>query len=153
MRQGSGGYVQNFILGGHFWGALGGGGLDCGQYQILTDPRNGLKNPNMNFGNDRSHRLGGVSWQTDIRQTDRRLTDDRQTDDRRQTYDRQTDKSNPSVPYDTFDCFAGLINKVDMQFPHILQWKLHTQGCEILGGTKRKLCNKFQVDICKTKKR
>ena len=69
MRQGSGGYVQNFksirqkikifILGGHFWGA-GGGGLDCGQYQILTDPRNGLKNPNMNFGNDRSHRLGGV---------------------------------------------------------------------------------------------
>ena len=70
MRQGSGGYVQNFksirqkikifILGGHFWGAFGGGGLDCGQYQILTDPRNGLKNPNMNFGNDRSHRLGGV---------------------------------------------------------------------------------------------
>ena len=43
-----------------FWGALGGGGLDCSQYQILTDPRNGLKNPNMNFGNDRSHRLGGV---------------------------------------------------------------------------------------------
>ena len=61
MRQGSGGYVQNFILGGHFWGAMGGGGLDCGQYQILTDPRNGLKNPNMNFGNDRFHRLGGVS--------------------------------------------------------------------------------------------
>ena len=65
MRQGSGGYVQNFksyvkikilILGG----VLGGGGLDCGQYQILTDPRNGLKNPNMNFGNDRSQRLGGV---------------------------------------------------------------------------------------------
>ena len=23
--------------------------------------------------------------------------------------DRQTDKSNPSVPYDTFACFAGLI--------------------------------------------
>ena len=40
-----------------FWG---GGGLDCGQYQILTDPCNGLKNPNMNLGNDRSHRLGGV---------------------------------------------------------------------------------------------
>ena len=65
MRQGSGGYVQNFksirqkikifILGG-----IGGGGLDCSQYQILTDPRSGLKNPNMNFGNDRSHRLGGV---------------------------------------------------------------------------------------------
>ena len=34
---------------------------------------------------------------------------DRQTD-RRQT-DRQTEKSNPSVPYDTFACFAGLINK------------------------------------------
>ena len=70
MRQGSGGYVQNFksirqkikffILGVIFGGALGGGGLDCGQYQILTDPRNGLKNPNMNFGNDQSHRLGGV---------------------------------------------------------------------------------------------
>ena len=45
-----------------FWGGgrWGGGGLDCSQYQILTDPRNGLKNPNMNFGNDRSHRLGGV---------------------------------------------------------------------------------------------
>ena len=67
MRQGSGGYVQNFksihrkikifILGGSF---LGDGGLDCCQYQILTDPRNGLKNPNMNFGNDQSHRLGGV---------------------------------------------------------------------------------------------
>ena len=73
MRQGSGGYVQNFrsirqkinilILGGHFFwggGALGGRGLDCGQYQFLTDPRSGLKKPNMNFGNDRSYRLGGV---------------------------------------------------------------------------------------------
>ena len=74
MRQGSGDYVQNFksvrqkikffILRGHFFlgggGALGGGGLDCGQYQILTDPRNVLKNSNMHFGNDRSHRLGGV---------------------------------------------------------------------------------------------
>ena len=65
MRQGSGGYVQNFksirqkiIF--FFWGGGGGGRLDCGQYQILTDPRNGLKNPNMNFDNDRSHRLGGV---------------------------------------------------------------------------------------------
>ena len=67
MRQGSGGYVQNFksvrqkiknfILGGHF---LGGGGLDCGQYRILTDPRNGLKNLCTHFGNDRCHRLGGV---------------------------------------------------------------------------------------------
>ena len=67
---GSGGYVQNFksirqkiknfILGVIFEGALGCEGLDCGQYQILTDPRNGLKNPNMNFGNDQSHRLGGV---------------------------------------------------------------------------------------------
>ena len=54
-------YVKKYKF--SFWGAiffLGGGGLDCGQYQILTDPRNGLKNPNMNFGNDRSHRLGGV---------------------------------------------------------------------------------------------
>ena len=73
MRQGSGGYVQNFksirqkkkknsfcgsFLGGG--GALGGRKLDCGQYQILTDPRNSLKNPNMKFGNDQSHRLGLV---------------------------------------------------------------------------------------------
>ena len=71
--------------------------MDCGQNQILTDPRNGLKNRNMNFGNDQS-----VGWEefddrrTD-RQTDRRLTD------------RQTEKSNPSVPHDTFACFAGLI--------------------------------------------
>ena len=43
------------------WGAgVGGGGLDCGQYQILTDPRNGLKNLCRHFGYDRSHRLGGV---------------------------------------------------------------------------------------------
>ena len=49
------------------WGS---GGLDCSQYQILTDPRNGLKNLCMQFGNDQSHRLGGVWWQTD-RQTDR----------------------------------------------------------------------------------
>ena len=40
-----------------------------------------------------------------------------------------------------------------MQFPYILVWKLHTQACEIVGGTKRKLCKRFQVDICKTKKR
>ena len=70
MRQGSGGYVQNFksicqkikifILGVIFGGTLGGGGLDCGQYQILTDPRNGLKNLCGHFGYDRSHRLGGV---------------------------------------------------------------------------------------------
>ena len=57
---------KNFHFGGviFFWGgeggALGGVGLDCCQYQILNDPRNGLKNTNMNFGNDRSHRLGGV---------------------------------------------------------------------------------------------
>ena len=84
---------KKFHFGESFFFFLGGGGeLDCDQYQILTDPRNGLKNPNMNFGNDRSYRLGGVWWQTDRRQTDR-----------------QTDKSNPSVPYDTFACFAGLI--------------------------------------------
>ena len=39
-----------------------------------------------------------------------------------------------------------------MQFPYILVWKLHTQACEIVAGTKRKPCKKFQVDICKTKK-
>ena len=70
MRQESGGRVQNFksirqkikifILGVIFGGALGSGGLDCGQYQILTDPRNGLKNLCGHFGYDRSHRLGGV---------------------------------------------------------------------------------------------
>ena len=45
------------------------------------------------------------------------------------------------------------MNKVDVQFPYILVWKLHTQACEIVAGTKRKLCKKFQVDICKTKKK
>ena len=39
-----------------------------------------------------------------------------------------------------------------MQLTYILVWKLHTQACEILAETKRKLCKKFQVDICKTKK-
>ena len=48
---------KNFHLGDHF---LGGGGVDCSQYQILTDPRNGLKNLCAHFGNDRSHRLGGA---------------------------------------------------------------------------------------------
>ena len=28
-------------------------------------------------------------------------------------------------------------NKVDVQFPHILVWKLHTQVCEIVAGTKK----------------
>ena len=55
---------KNFHFGGSFFfvggGGLGGGGLDCIQYQILTDLCNGLKNPIMNFGDDRSHRLGGV---------------------------------------------------------------------------------------------
>ena len=41
---------------------------------------------------------------------------DRQTDDR-QT-DRQTENSSPSVPYDTFGCFTGLImiiiKKIDL---------------------------------------
>ena len=26
---------------------------------------------------------------------------------------------------------------VDVQFPHILVWKLHTQACEIVAGTKK----------------
>ena len=70
MRQGSGGYVQNFksirqkiknfILGVIFSGALGVGGLDCSQSQILTEPRNGLKDLCGHFGYDRSHGLGGV---------------------------------------------------------------------------------------------
>ena len=71
MWQGPGGYVQNFksihkktknfhFGGVNFFGGVGGGGLDCGQYQILTDPLNGLKNLFTNFGNGRSHRLGGV---------------------------------------------------------------------------------------------
>ena len=63
-------YVQNFksvrqkikifILRGLFLGGVGAGGLDCGQYQILTDPRNGLKSLCKHFGNNWSHRLGGV---------------------------------------------------------------------------------------------
>ena len=44
------------------------------------------------------------------------------------------------------------IDKIDVQFPHIIVRKLHTKACEIVAGTKRKLCKKFQVDICKTKK-
>ena len=48
---------KNFHFGGHF---LGGVGLDCSQCQILTDPHNGQKNLCMQFGNDRSHRHGGV---------------------------------------------------------------------------------------------
>ena len=43
-------------------------------------------------------------------------------------------------------------NKVDVHFPHILMRKLHTQACEIVAETKKKLCKKFQVDIYKTKK-
>ena len=78
-------------MGGGRWGT---GGFDCGQYQILTDPRNGLKRLCTHFGNDQT---GLIGWEE---------FDDRQTD--RQTTDRQTEKSNPSVPYDTFACFAGL---------------------------------------------
>ena len=49
--------------------------------------------------------IGPIGWEEfEDRQTDRQTTDDR----------RQTDKSNPSVPYNTFACFAGLINKYDM---------------------------------------
>ena len=36
-----------------------------------------------------------------------------------------------------------------MQLPYILVWKLYTQACEIVAGTKRELCKKLQVDICK----
>ena len=43
-----------------------------------------------------------------------------------------------------------LKNKVDVQFPYILMWKLHAEACKIVAGTERKLCKKFQVDICKT---
>ena len=143
-----------FILGGSFFffggGTLEGEGLDCGQYQILTDPCNDLMNPNMNFGNDRSHRLGGV-W----RQTERRRTDDRQTAHRWQTTDRrQTDrifKSLCALRYLRLLRRLDNNNKVDVLLPHILVRKLHTQDCEIVGGTKRELCKKFQVDICKTK--
>ena len=39
-----------------------------------------------------------------------------------------------------------------MRFPYISAWKLHTQTCEIVAGTKRELCKKFEVYICKTKK-
>ena len=81
--------------------------------------------------------IGPIGWEE---------FDGRQTDDRRQTTDTQTNE----IPlYQA--CFAGLI-KVHVQFPHILVLKLHTQACEIVAGTKRKLYKKFQVDICKTKK-
>ena len=63
--------------------------------------------------------------------------------------DRQTNRKIKSL------CRLDNNNKVDVQFPHILVRKLHTQACEIVGGTKRKLCKfftKFQVNTCKTKK-
>ena len=44
--------------------------------------------------------------------------------------------------------FITFMNKVDVQLPLILVRKLHTRACEIVAGTKRKLCKKFQVDIC-----
>ena len=37
------------FLEGHFLGIVGSGGLDCSQYQILTDPGNSLKNLCTNF--------------------------------------------------------------------------------------------------------
>ena len=52
--------VKILILGVIFLGCVGGGGLDCRQYQILTDLRSDLKNTFTHFSNDRSHRLGGV---------------------------------------------------------------------------------------------
>ena len=54
-----------------------------------------------------------------------------------------------SIPYNIIYIH---IYRADVQFPHILVRKLHTQACEIVAGTKRKLCKKFQVDIFKTKK-
>ena len=51
---------KNFHFGASFFGgALGGGGLDCGQYQILTDLRSGLKNPNINF----FLMIGPIGWE------------------------------------------------------------------------------------------
>ena len=161
MRQGSGGYVQNFksirqkikifILGVIISGALGGGGLDCSQYHFLTEPRNGLKNLCGHFGYDRSYRLGGVWWQTD-RQTDDSKQTDRQTD--RQTYSRQTDRKFESLCALWYlRLLRRLDNKVDVQFQYILVWKLHTQACEIVARIKRKQFKKFQVNICKPKKR
>ena len=50
---------------------------------------------------------------------------DRQTN-RRQT-DRQTEKSNPSMPYDTFACLAGLITLYDTttseRLPSLRHWE------------------------------
>ena len=69
-----------------------GRGLDCSQYQILIDLRNGLKNPNMNLV-----MIGPIGWEEfDDRQIDRQ-TDDRQTDDRQTTDRRQTDRQIESL--------------------------------------------------------
>ena len=52
-----GGHFFFFFWGGGRWGA---GDWTAVNIDILTDPRNGLKNRCVHFGNDRSHRLGGV---------------------------------------------------------------------------------------------
>ena len=89
--------------------------------------------------------IGPIGWekfddkQTDDRQTTDRQTDRRQTDDR-QTTDRQTDRQIESLyglghlhllrrPDNNY--------KVDVHFPHTSVQKLHTQACEIVGGTKK----------------
>ena len=43
-------------------------------------------------------------------------------------------------------------NKVDVQFPHILVQKLHTQACEIVAGTKRNCVRSFKPIHAKLKK-
>ena len=88
--------IKIFILGVILGGALGSGGLDCGQYHILTALamawRTCVRILVM---------IGPIGWE----EFDDRQTDDKQTTDRRQT-DRQIESP---VPYDTFACFAGLI--------------------------------------------
>ena len=93
--------------------------------------------------------IGSIGWEE---------FDDRQTDDR------QTDKLNPSVPYNTFACFAGLIiisKNFKLIHAKVKKVDLRMSSCTLVVEIQamiynvtrdRRLSTKFQVDTYKTKK-